>query len=400
MTFIKKLSFINSAILIFTIFLSFSLISCGGSGSGGKTDTLNPPGNVKASQGEFLDKIEISWEIVTNAISYSISRTVSGTSNWQTLGTSNVNSFTDTNVSPGEKYDYKVTASSETLVSEASQAFLGNTAMTVPANIDATDTKTTEITVTWDAVDGASSYAIYRSTIADSGFTKVSTSTSADFNDSADQGVVYYYKVAAISSYAIESDLSDADEGIQILEYPTNLVATNGTHFSVIKLTWSAAANATSYEIYRDSTLIDTVSTTNYSDNTGLSAGLTYSYTVKARIDNGFTSAFSNTSSGSLRNSSNEINYSLSWTANRDSAVNQSNGGYTVFYSITSGFNPGDAGVTEIDVPYVSGDSAPTTYTISITEAATYYAKIRAYGEIHSTTRMSALSSEISFIIE
>ena len=67
----------------------------------------------------------------------------------------------------------------------------------------------------------------------------------------------------------------------------------------------------------------------------------------------------------------------VSWDANNESSVNQSGGGYRVYYSTTSGFNISDAGVTMVDVPYAAGPV--TSVTIDL-DSGTYYFKIMAYG--------------------
>lgn len=67
----------------------------------------------------------------------------------------------------------------------------------------------------------------------------------------------------------------------------------------------------------------------------------------------------------------------ISWDANNESSVNQSGGGYRVYYSTTSGFNITDAGVIMVDVPYAAGPV--TSVTIDL-DSGTYYFKVVAYG--------------------
>ena len=84
---------------------------------------------------------------------------------------------------------------------------------------------------------------------------------------------------------------------------PTNLTATAASS-SAINLSWAAAAGATGYSIERSSsgsgiwTQVGTTAwgVTTYAD-TGLAAGTTYDYRVRA-IGGGLTSAYSNTAAG------------------------------------------------------------------------------------------------------
>ena len=70
-------------------------------------------------------------------------------------------------------------------------------------------------------------------------------------------------------------------------------------------------------------------------------------------------------------------NVTVSWTANRETTVNMVGGGYVVYYSNTQGFDASSA--SNVDVPYVSGATAPTTTTIKA-NTGTWYIKVAAYG--------------------
>lgn len=74
-------------------------------------------------------------------------------------------------------------------------------------------------------------------------------------------------------------------------------------------------------------------------------------------------------------------NIQISWDGNPETAVNRPGGGYKVYYSTNSGFNPGDGGVTQIDVPYSSGVSAPTSILIPLNPGI-YYIRVAAYSAL------------------
>lgn len=76
------------------------------------------------------------------------------------------------------------------------------------------------------------------------------------------------------------ADLVDTSVEVLALNAPTNLTATVISG-SQIDLSWSSVSGAVSYKVYRDSTYIASSTTTSYSD-TGLSSGVSYSYTVSA----------------------------------------------------------------------------------------------------------------------
>ncbi len=82
----------------------------------------------------------------------------------------------------------------------------------------------------------------------------------------------------------------------------------------------------------------------------------------------------------------------LTWAANRESGVNSAGGGYQVSIS----------GKPAINVPYVSGSSAPTT-TAVLLNTGTYSVTVRAYAALDaqggSNGRFSAASSPITVIV-
>ena len=73
----------------------------------------------------------------------------------------------------------------------------------------------------------------------------------------------------------------------------------------------------------------------------------------------------------------------LAWDANPETAVNSAGGGYRVYYSSNSGFNPVDGGVTEVNVPYTSGATAPTTVVIPL-GSGTYFVRLAAYSALNA----------------
>lgn len=140
-----------------------------------------------------------------------------------------------------------------------------------------------------------------------------------------------------------------------------------------IKLTWTTAANATSYDIYRNGTLYaSNISGTQYL-NTNVTAGTAYTYYVKAKNSNGTT---------------NNSNGTLSVTA-----INCIPGTFTLTATptcsgTTSAINltwTASANATSYDIyrngslyaPDVTGTSFLNTYLITAGTTYTYYAKAK-----------------------
>jgi hypothetical protein len=73
-------------------------------------------------------------------------------------------------------------------------------------------------------------------------------------------------------------------------------------------------------------------------------------------------------------------NILVSWAASHASSVNKAGGGYRVYYSLNSGFST--SGALYVDVPYVSGATAPTSASIPNVGDGKYYIKIVAYSSL------------------
>lgn len=87
----------------------------------------------------------------------------------------------------------------------------------------------------------------------------------------------------------------------------------------------------------------------------------------------------------------------ISWSANKETSVNRSGGGYTVYYSKTSTADPGDDGVCNKKVPSAGG-TAPTSTTINPT-SGTWYVFVTAYSNITPPGGSGGSVSEKSSLI-
>lgn len=67
----------------------------------------------------------------------------------------------------------------------------------------------------------------------------------------------------------------------------------------------------------------------------------------------------------------------INWAANPEVDVNTTGGGYRVYYAKSP--NVSTSSGTYVNVPYVSGVTAPTTALLSGLTVGTYYVKVVAY---------------------
>ena len=150
---------------------------------------------------------------------------------------------------------------------------------------------TGKVKLTWDAVEGAVEYKVYRATAKDGKYSLMYTTTGTSYtNSKAEAGKTYYYKVMAVAAKtAANSVASEIVSRTCDLAQPkvTGKVTLAGNP----KLSWSKVDGAVSYKVYRATSengtykLMKTTSGTSYT-NTSVTAGKTYYYKVVAVANN------------------------------------------------------------------------------------------------------------------
>lgn len=167
-------------------------------------------------------------------------------------GTSNANTYTDTTPLTGMNF-YRVVriwGTSESSPTNTVQVRIG-----YPATINSNST-TTAINITWSSVAGADTYSVLRSLTSNGPYSVVDTVSSTTY---ADTSVVintgYYYVIQANFSDLTVGQLSTEVSGsLSNSTIPTGLTVTATTQSS-ITLNWPRISGATSYKIYRSSTV-------------------------------------------------------------------------------------------------------------------------------------------------
>ena len=152
--------------------------------------------------------------------------------------------------------------------------------------IESITTKNGNIYFTWNKVEGATKYYVYRSTKKNSGYVKVATRSKCDYYDkNVKCGQLYYYKVKAAKG-DLESKFSNASSARTTLIAPAIKTYASSTA-STIKINWNASKNASGYYIYKlhgsTWTKIGTTSNTCFTDK---NASGTERYSIRAYLKN------------------------------------------------------------------------------------------------------------------
>lgn len=154
------------------------------------------------------------------------------------------------------------------------------------------------VVLSWNAVEGAASYQVYRTTGSNTEFDKIATVTGTTYKDtSAVVGTKYYYKVRAIGTNGSYGKFSYEKAAKAKCAAPV-VTAGNNASTGKVTLKWKAVKGASKYEIYRATsktgtyTKIYTTSGTSFT-NTSTNPGYSYYYKVRAIDKNGNKSDYS-----------------------------------------------------------------------------------------------------------
>ena len=154
--------------------------------------------------------IGLTWtDASSDETGFVIERSTTSGSGFSSVATpaANDTSYTDTSLSPGTTYYYRVRSANASGQSSASNEASATTTLTTPAaptGLVATTASSTSIGLTWtDASTNETGFVIERSTTSGSGFTSIAT-LAADATSYTDTGLspgtTYYYRVSSANT--------------------------------------------------------------------------------------------------------------------------------------------------------------------------------------------------------
>jgi len=261
------------------------------------------PGNLTATPGPA--QVSLSWTASTSqgllGGYYVFRMNANGT--WNSTPTATVGaattSYTDTNLTPGTKYTYKVQAYDaygqvSSFSSTASATPTYPPPPNPPAGLTAAGSSST-VSLSWSAVTGAAAYRVYRQnadgTWPSTALATVNSPSTAYRDTGLTDGTSYTYRVTAVDIYGQQSQPSPTASAtpLAVPGAPTGVSATGGNQ--LVTLQWQAVSGATAYRVYRQNAdgtwptaalaTLTSPSTTSYTDS-GLTNGTSYTYRVTA----------------------------------------------------------------------------------------------------------------------
>ena len=247
--------------------------------------TIGKPA-IKIAKIEY-DRITLEWEEVDGAQKYEIFGSTSKDGTYKSLGTTKSNSFTHKELELEKTYYYKAKAIRQKYTSPFSGVKSAKTTLGKLTGLKVTKYYDDSLKITWDEVNGATSYQVYRSTAKDDEeeykrIASVTTNSYIDSNVSSNK--TYYYKVCGVRGTAKTemagpvsvSTSSDTERrGIDVSSYQGTIdwkkVADDGIKFAMIRIVTGSSSSTT-----RDERFVD-----NYDGarNNGIKVGVyRYSY--------------------------------------------------------------------------------------------------------------------------
>ena len=303
------------------------------------------PGKVKLKKAaSAYGGVEVTWNAVSGATSYTVYRKAAGAKSWTTLGSSKTTSYLDTTAKTGTKYTYTVRA--KNIVGLGSYDNTGVSTTYVAAPTAKIANASNGIKVSWNKISGATGYTIYRSQYSSgkwSGWKNMGTAskTASSWTDkTVKSGTQYRYTVRTVSGKLTSS--FKATSGLVYLSTPTVKIANASTG---VKVTWNKITGAKNYIVYRSDYTsgkwsgwkkISTVGAVTSTVDTTAKSGVNCKYAVKA-VNGSSTGAYKESAklfylaqpTTKIANASNGIK--VSWTKSAGAK------GYTVYRSQYSG---------------------------------------------------------------
>jgi fibronectin type 3 domain-containing protein len=253
----------------------------------GQAFEIWPPENISAKS-LANGHISLVWDKAGTAATYRIYRAESGTDSYSVITTVNGVSYTDTSVSIGTTYDYRISSIKNNIEGEKSSVFVSIKAeigtVSAPVDLRVSGQTANSVSLSWTAVSDATGYKIYKGASVGEVSEYVATAFSASYTvNGLTAATVYYFTVSTLEG-TMESTLSTPVSATTSASLtPPSGLNVSGQTANSISLSWTAVSGVTGYRIYRLSgssySQIGTTSLTTYTD-TGLTASTAYSYRV------------------------------------------------------------------------------------------------------------------------
>ncbi|MEH7117327.1 hypothetical protein V7128_07880 [Neobacillus vireti] len=231
--------------------------------------------------------VSLKWDKVEGAASYTIYRQAEGETVPTKVGSSSTSEYKDETVQLGFKYEYTVSQINESGIESGKSTPINVALMDETKAVPESPTRLTlvnsaekSISFTWDGVEDALVYYVYRAKSPQGKYERVGISNNGEFTDQSVSATRhYYYRVSAVSLGGISKPTNSIETPItkviqrQMEKLDRGLVAVkveNGVYVGWRML--GTDPEGVSFNIYRDGQKVNKeplTSSTNYLDQNG-----------------------------------------------------------------------------------------------------------------------------------
>lgn len=187
----RKLSVVIAVLVGFSILMPVEVSAA--------SKVASKPGQVKSLKvsSKSYSSLKISWKKVKGAKGYQVYRASSKNGKYKKVKTTRSSSWTNSKLTTGKKYYYKVRAYKSRTKGKFSSKKSGSPQLTKP-KIKVASAGSQSIRVSWGKVSGAKGYQLYRAASKNGTYAKIKTTTATNYtNGSLSAGKTYYYKARA-----------------------------------------------------------------------------------------------------------------------------------------------------------------------------------------------------------
>ena len=343
------------------------------------------------------NSVRLSWGSVTDATRYQVRSAGSSSDNFVTIAETSELSYSHTGLTCGAEYYYRVAA----IDSDGNEIGLSGIkfAKPIPAEpsgLDAVSASYSSISITWNAVAGASGYEIYRDGVL------IRTQSARAYTDTGlTTGTSYGYTVRAYRAMSpdVYGDFAYA-ACIPVCSAPTNVRAVS-TGSTSVTVSWNAALGADGYALYYSddastsapALASDSISSSPY-EQVSLITGTEYHFFVKAYVLVNGAKLFSDASASASATPLPTAPSSIAAVSMSDASIKitwsvvQGASGYKIYRSDTSN-------VTASDLLATVRGNTNTSYTNEgLVTGQRYYYKVSAYVTVLGNDVNGALTAQ------
>ncbi|MBQ8538710.1 MAG: hypothetical protein IJ433_03565 [Ruminococcus sp.] len=230
------------------------------------------------------NSVKINWDKVDGATYYRIY--CHNGEKYVGLATTTSTTYTHTGVESGKTYTYTVrcvdaynNAQSSYVKEGFKNTFLSAPVLTSVAN------SAGGVKVSWNKVNGAQCYGIYRKSSTETSYKRVGSTTSTSYVDtSAVSNTTYTYTVRCLSKDGTKTQSYYDTTGKTLKYIAAPLITSHKSSQSGITLYWDKVSGATTYRVFIKTADgwkgLGNTTTTNFTDYTATKKGV-YTYTVR-----------------------------------------------------------------------------------------------------------------------